>query len=128
MDPFAPPILTESAVPPARPWWTALSVAVHVFFYASAALIAVLVFIYWLIGVVAWLVVVSLPAWPGFLAKCAFVLAGLLGVAALIPAAEFLWNLRPEWHPYWPLAVAAAVPVPLAILIDRVFFRPRRKA
>lgn len=126
MDPFALPTLTEPAVPLARPWRGALWPAVHVFFYASAALLATLLLIYWLIGVIVWLIVLSLPAWPGFLVKCALVLAGLLGVAAILPTAEVLWNQYPELQPYWPLPVAAVVSVLLGILTDRLFFRARR--
>ncbi|MEQ9505671.1 MAG: hypothetical protein RLO80_05330 [Hyphomonas sp.] len=101
----------------------ALEVAAHLLFYASAALLVGLVILYYFLGAALWVAVLALPYLPGFLLKCALVIAAILGAAGLFPLADAAWNAVPFLQDYWPLVLAAAVPVPLAVLIDRVFFR-----
>ena len=101
----------------------ALGGAAYLLFYASAALLVGLVILYYFLAMALWMAVLALPYLPGFLLKCALVVAAILGAAGLFPLANAAVTALPFLQDYWPLVLTAAVPVPLAMLIDRAFFR-----
>lgn len=119
--PLAP--FVEPAQPLSRPGRAALWIGAHVLFYASAALLAGLVLLYCALAAAVWFAGLAVPYMAGFLFKCALVIAGIFGVALVFPAAGALVDAVPALRDYWPLALAVAAPVPLALLVDRVFFR-----
>jgi len=59
------------------------------------------------------------------LADVTLVAAGLFALASVPAALAWAGQLPPDVLQYWPLALALAVPLPLAVLIDRLFFRKR---
>ncbi|MBI1399894.1 hypothetical protein [Hyphomonas sp.] len=70
-----------------------------------------------------WSVLALMVILPRLVLDTLIVLTGIIGAALILPMSEAAWNAVPALHPYWPLMLAAAVPVPLALMADRIFFR-----
>lgn len=75
-------------------------------------------------GWIFWAVLILLIALPR-LAEMALVAALLVSAVLVIPNTDEMAMLAALAR-HWPLALAVLVPVPLAVVIDREFFRPRR--
>lgn len=65
-----------------------------------------------------------LPAFPRLLFDALLVAGGLLGLAWLASAIDLVLVL-PAVEAYWPLLLVLIVPLPLALLVEAIFFAPR---
>lgn len=65
-----------------------------------------------------------LPALPRLLFDGLLVAGGILGLAWLASAIDFVL-LLPVLESYWPLLLVILVPLPLALLVEAIFFTPK---
>lgn len=66
-----------------------------------------------------------LPALPRLLFDGLLVAGGLFGLAWLASAIDLVL-VMPALEAYWPLLLVLIVPLPLALLVEAIFFSPRR--
>lgn len=119
--PRAPPlVLHPPRVPPEarKPIPVEIGIAVD---WALLALVLAGAFglIFWLAGDLAWGLLALLVFLPRFL-ESLLVLGAIFAVALISPVMDWLGS---ELAVYWPLVLAALVPLPLALLVEAVFFR-----
>lgn len=108
---------------PARPQRSVLD-EISAYLLLGTGLLASMAGLLWLAGGwIFWAVLAFLIALPR-LAEIALVSALLFSVALFIPHTEDM-ALLTTLARHWPLALAVLVPVPLAVVIDREFFRHR---
>lgn len=70
-----------------------------------------------------WAILALMVILPRLVLDTLLVLTGLVGAALILPMTEAAWNALPALQAYWPLMLAAAVPVLLALLVERAFLR-----